>query len=173
MLSLKDLQFPIYLIGRDPIVEEDGLIYKELYKINGEPDFLFIDDTSVEGDTLAKRRMQMGSKGVKLVKLNTAIFFVVDLVKYTKGTGIKFIDSLGTIFTYTKSKFYKLECRKIKNIRAIDTGGALIEVEGIHSRFKTLHMPTSEKYAGVLVDGMSYILYGIFDTEFKATRRKV
>ena len=70
--------------------------------------------------------------------------------------------------------FIKLQFKKIKAIIRIKTGGAIIELEGIPTRFKTLYTPSNSiQYGGVLVDKMGYILYGLYLEKQKDTVRKI
>lgn len=138
-----------------------------------EVKYYVVDDKNVPAPTLAKRRLMLLHSGVKLKPLSKAIFFLGDLVKIAKPK-CWYIDSNGLIFNYKKSQTVKLVFRKIKATHIIRTGGAILEIEGIPSRFKCLYAPKpNEIYAGLLVSGLSYILYGVYETLHKDTRRKI
>jgi hypothetical protein len=56
----------------------------------------------------------------------------------------------------------------------ITTGGAIISVVGIPSRFKVLNTPNDNiRYAGILQTGMANILYGLYENDTEDTRRKI
>lgn len=130
---------------------------------------LMVDDTQIEGDSLAARRLRIPAK---LFPLRQAIFFLGDLIKVaTPNTW--FIDSLGKLFVYEKNTRAELKCHKVLSVMRIPSGGAIIEVEGINSRFKTLHTPENSQYAGILHMGKSLVLYGMYIDPFKQTWRMV
>ncbi len=136
-------------------------------------DYSIVDDKNVEGNTLGVRRLRLLEKGNKLKKLSKAIYFIGDVIKLGK-KGTWFIDNSGYLFTYVKSRRVPLTFHKIAKIVPIQTGGALIEIKGLPGRFKTLHNPlNSDKYAGILIDGMKYVLYGLFPEKHQNTHRAV
>ena len=172
-MELHNLQFPVYEIGTDTPIEEDDMLYIERINDKGESDVFIIDDKSVPGESLAMRRLIMASREARLKPLSTAIFFIADLVKYSNPSKW-FVDSDGKHFRYVKTTFYPLVCRKITKVKEIPTGGALIEVEGISSRFKTLHTPDPRNtHAGLILIGKGTVLYGLYPGPFQDTRRKV
>ena len=57
---------------------------------------------------------------------------------------------------------------------AIKGGGAIIEVEGFPTRFKTLYTPKEDEvFAGILVNGMTHILYGVYTKLHNDTWRMI
>jgi hypothetical protein len=171
------IQFPIYHLGEEkPLQEGDRLYYQyALHEMDGtvEDKIQVLDDKSQPGHSLAMRRLQLKNQGVVLSKLKYAIFFIGDMLKMCKGT-TWFIDTEGTVFEYRKTKKVPLVFRPISQILPIKTGGAVIEVQGVGTRFKTLHAPKgTEKWAGVLLVGVAYILYGLYDEKLEDTTRMV
>jgi hypothetical protein len=119
------------------------------------------------------RRLAAKQNGAKLFKIKLAIFFLGDLVKIAK-PNIWFIDSAGKLFNYNKATRALLKFYKIKLNIPINTGGSIIEVEGIATRFKSLFPPDRDKkYAGILHDKKSLILYGFYSEKYDDTWRKV
>ncbi len=175
-MDLSKISFPVYKLGREAPIEEEGVsFYLKIYETDTVRKFLplIIDDKNIEGATLARRRLLLKSKEIKLYTLSKAIFFIADLIKLTIGTSY-YIDSTGKIFEYKKTTTVPLIFKKIKKVIPIKTGGATIEVEGIASRYKTLFLPNLEcKYAGLLKIGKGYILYGLYETKLPDTRRKI
>jgi hypothetical protein len=144
-------------------VEDEELTY----------DFKIVDDKSIDRPTLGQRRLQALSSGAKLQKIGKALFFLGDLIKIAKRSTY-FIDSNGRIFQYRKTARAKLHFRKLTQVIPITTGGAILEIEGIPSRFKCLfHPKTLERYAGVLETGKSYILYGLYEQPYKSSWRMI
>lgn len=132
-----------------------------------------LDDKDIPGDTLAARRLVLLKQGIKLKKLGNAIFFIGDLIKLAHH-GVWFIDSLGNLFTHIKMERASLVFRKIVKKIPINTGGYIIEVEGLPTRFKCLHGPkATEPYAGILKHGNNHILYGFYEKEYDKTWRKI
>jgi hypothetical protein len=127
----------------------------------------------MKADTLGKRRLLILNSGASLQKVGKAIFFLGDLIKIAK-RGMYFIDSTGRVFQYRKSTRAKLQFKRLINVIPIATGGAILEVEGIHSRFKCLFLPkTLELYVGVLEFGKSHILYGLYEQPYKSSWRMI
>lgn len=175
--NFSKIQFPIYhLGGQKPTQDGDRLYYQYIAtNTDGEDRDVIqvLDDKSQPGLTLAMRRLQLKNQGVVLAKLKYAIFFIGDMLKLCKGT-TWFIDSEGTVFEYRKTKKVPLVFRPISQIMPIKTGGAVIEVQGVGTRFKTLHAPKgTEKWAGVLLVGVAYVLYGLYDEKLEDTTRMI
>jgi len=159
-----------------PIIQNGVALYYRQYTDEEEiPKHVYqiIDDKNIDKPTLALRRLELSKNKVKLKKLGKAMFFLADFIKLATRT-TWFIDSNGTIFQYKKDTSIKLIFKKIKKVIAIPSGGALLEVEGLANRFKTLYLPPIEnKYAGLLKYGLGYILYGTYPEELKSTRRMI
>lgn len=166
------IQFPIYLVGYSPPIKEGEKTYY-LYKKDDTEIVAVIDDKSVPGHSLARRRLSLLQNGVNLAKLKYAIFFISDLLKLSK-KGTWFVDSEGYCFEYVKTKRVPLIFKEVSKIIPLNHGGALVEVKGIMSRFKVLHAPSIvDKYAGLLVLEGGYLLYGLYSTKLKDTTRVV
>lgn len=174
------ISFPVYRVPYGHNIQSDGTVlysYREFMDTDDNvlvPSIRILDDTSVKGDTLGKRRMQLKLEDVKLLRLPRAIYFFSDLIKLSTGS-TTFIDNNGKLFTYTKSKVYPLVFKKIIRKFPILNGiGTIIEVEGIPSRFKTAYyLKSSENVVGLLKIGNAYVLYGIYSEMYDDTRRKV
>lgn len=176
-IELSNIAFPVFKIGKNkPLFENNIYFYvlgKDLEYSDAEYKILVLDDKNKSGETLALRRLQLKAEGVELYGLSKAIFFLGDLIKLAK-KNVWFVDSMGYVFEYEKTKRVPLVYKKIKSITPITTGGALIEVEGLSERFKTLFAPMyDEKYAGLLVMDKAHILYGLYDAAYKNTYRAV
>lgn len=175
-VSLKDLQFPIYRLGLDKPSQYDGVLYYESIKTDKEGKKIdikqIVDDAKVNGNSLAMRRLAMMSEGINLKPIKNAIFFISDFIKLATA-GTWFIDSSGMLFQHTKSVRAKLVFRPINKVIPIATGGAIIEVVDIPTRFKTLYAPKYEKFAGLLNIGRVYILYGLYEEKPKDTWRLI
>lgn len=132
-----------------------------------------IDNTEEPGNTLNRRRLCMSAKGVPLYPLRVAIYFLGDFIKFAK-KGWWFIDSMGRVFTYTKSVSVKLKFFKIRNIIPTSSTGSIVEVENLPERFKTLFTVGKQNtYAGLLEYRGMHILYGVYQEEHKSTRRMI
>lgn len=176
-MKLEDISFPVYKLGKNkPITEEGVTFYLSSYEKEDGTIIYFpsiIDDKNIPGATLGIRRMKLLEKREKLFKLKFAAFFLGDVLKLTTGN-TWFIDCLGTLFEYKKTKRVPLIFKKIVSVEKIPTGGALIRVEGIPHKFKALFSPMLEqKYAGILCVSGGYILYGFYDTLYDKTYRMI
>ena len=176
-VSLADIHVPVYKRGTTKPMTEDKVIFflmgKDTEYSDAEYVLLIVDDKNKPGESLAERRLGLLADGVQLFSLKRAIFFLGDLIKLAKSR-TWFIDASGTLFNYKKGARIPLIYKRIKKVLHIAGGGAIIEVDGIASRFKTLFAPTIEqKYAGLLQLKNTHILYGLYDQEYSATTRAV
>ncbi len=174
---LNQVQFPIYHLGHDKPEREGTRVFYtyEVQLSDGDVyvKHLVVDDTSVPGNSLAMRRLQLKNIGIDLAKLRHAVFFLGDMIKLSKG-GTWFIDSNGYVFEYRKTKRVPLVFKNISQIIPIKTGGAIVEVQGVGTRFKVLHAPNPQiKYAGLLLVGTGYLLYGLYEDKLMDTVRMV
>lgn len=177
-ISLMEISYPVFRLGNEKPLVEDGVVLY-LSRIRDEDSseirttYKIIDDQNVPGDSLAARRLRLLSDSVPLKKLSVAIFFLGDLIKLAKSS-TWFIDSMGNVFRYLKSTRVVLEIKRITRTILIPSGGAIIEVEGLPSRFKCMYKPAAdEKYAGIIKYGLSYILYGFYTEKLDNTWRLI
>lgn len=176
-MKLSEINYPVFRLRNSPPITSNGVVFyaseRHSEDENGgiitDTKILIVDDKQVPGERLATRRLGISAK---LFPLRQAIFFLGDLIKVATPT-TWFIDSLGKTFVYEKNTRTLLKCHQIVNIFNIPSGGAIIEVEGISSRFKCLHTPDKPKYAGILHFGKSLILYGLYNEHFDDTWRLV
>lgn len=180
-MNLTEVTYPVYRLKNSKPLEHKG-IYFYAYDNYVEDDegalisnkvVRIIDDTNIQASSLALRRLVIKTQGAALLKLNVAIFFLGDLIKLAKAN-TWFIDSQGKIFEVNKTTRCKLKFHKIAKVIPLTAGGAIIEVVGIPTRFKLLHYPKpTEMYAGILYNGKSMILYGVYDVLHKDTWRMI
>lgn len=179
-MNLQEITYPVFRLRNERPSEHDGILfyaYENYYEEDGEliqrEVIRIVDDTSIDSPKLSMRRLAIRSVGGKLFRLTKAIFFLNDLIKIATKQ-MWFIDSMGKVFQYHKTTRAKLKFYKIAKVIAIPTGGAIIEAQGIGSRFKSLYYPEPDKlYVGVLSMGMSQILYGFYDKQYNDTWRMV
>lgn len=174
------MSYPVYQLPTGIKLLTEGtrkLTRKEFVDKEGNTIFVerVLDDTSIEGDTIGKRRMVLASQEIPLVKLRTGVYFLGDLIKVAEPKRL-FVDSNGYVFRYLKSSSVSLIFRKIVQKLPVPGGmGTVIEVEGIPTRYKTLQLSQLVgRYAGLLArKGGGYILYGTYESLPSDTRRKV
>lgn len=177
-MDLAKVHWPVFrLLDEKPSISGTRVLYSRvrLDSETGEYTTIekVIDDTSLPGATLGTRRLVLASQKVKLLKIKKAVYFLADLVKITKAN-TWFIDSSGYVFQYKKATRCKLVCKKITNIHPGKVTGVVLELEGIHSRFKAMRSPEPhEMYAGVLLHKSGYLLYGIYEHPFADTWRMI
>lgn len=178
-IDLTQICYPVFSLPISKTPQKEGtLLYTYSESVNEStqvvtPKILIVDDTSIEAETLAKRRLKLLTMGVPLAKLGRATFFLGDLVKLATPQRY-FIDSYGKLFVYEKRTRAKLEYRRILNVFPLRNSGVLIEVEGLPARLKSLFPPsTGDKYAGILEFNKSYILYGFSNEPGKTSWRKI
>lgn len=176
-VSLHNIRFPVFRIGTETPITEDGVTYllRNKHVVDGDNEELkyIIDDKNAKGLTLSSRRLALHAQNARLYKLSKAIFFIGDLVKLAKA-GTWFIDMEGQVFEYRKTTRVPLKFKEVVQVTPMNSGGAIIEVRGVPARFKVLFRPPeTAKYAGLLCVGPSYILYGLYDQKYDDTTRMI
>lgn len=177
-INLAQICFPVFKLGeKQPTTENGRVFYQSDYVLlddaSTKTNIRVIDDKNIDKSTLGLRRLRLKVDGEQLYPIGKAIYFLVDLVKLAKATSW-FIDNTGLIFQHSKRTRVKLKCCKIKQVLPLNGLGAVIEVEGIPQRFKTIFKPKPEEiYAGVLILNAGYILYGFYTELQKDTWRKI
>jgi hypothetical protein len=175
-MNLLEISWPVFRLGEHKPTIENNLVYYSKEYVDKESletriGLRIVDDKSVQGNTLGLRRLVI--TGARLFPIRQAIYFLGDLIKIAKQT-TWFIDNTGKVFQYRKSSRAKLTAYKIKKVLPLEGMGAIIEVQGLPQRFKCMYAPKPEQfYAGILRWGLSYVLYGFYDEQFKATYRLV
>lgn len=167
----------MYLLGKREPIQEGGLsyyLYVQVVVDGPDVDVVkVIDDKSLPQTTLGRRRLALKAQGKTLQKIRYAVYFLADLVKLTKGQ-TWFIDSVGKIFCYKKSTRAPLVFKKIKQVLRNSSGAVVLEVEGVPTRFKILYAPKpTEKWAGVLKVGLGWVLYGLYEQQYKDTYKMI
>jgi hypothetical protein len=172
-MKFNEIQFPVFRLGTEKPQELDGVVYyhRTLKDGTGGDVIKIVDDRNQEGNTLSLRRLRVLADGGNLKAIHVAIFFLGDLIKLANSR-TWFIDNTGKYFIYTKSRSCKLVFKPIDKHLPI-TGGHIIVVKGVETRFKTLYAPNGAKFAGLLEVGTGYILYGLYDLKPKDTTRRI
>ena len=175
---MSQVSFPVYRLTNRKPLESGGVLYYSNSYLEVDTNIVstnikILDNIQEPGDTLSRRRLRMSAQNVPLYPLRVAIYFLGDFIKLAK-KGWWFIDSLGNIFTYTKSISVKLKSYKIKRVIPSNTTGSIVEVQNLPERFKTLFTVGAENtHAGILEYRGINILYGVYPKEFKTTRRTI
>jgi hypothetical protein len=166
-MNLEQIVWPVFRLGEREPQRDNGVVYyateySDLDTSEHTATFRVVDDTSVAGETLSRRRLILARDDVPLYPIRQAIYFLGDLLKLAKAT-TWFIDSSGQLFQHKKSTRAKLVVRKIKNVFPTTGLGAVIELECIPQRFKTTFKPGADaEYAALLQCGLTYIFYGLY-----------
>lgn len=177
-MNLQEIVWPVFLLRKQQPTTEDGVtFYRSEYTsaTSEEVDvsLRIVDDKRIAKPTLGKRRLALLASGVRLYPIGRAVYFLADLLKLA-GSTAWFIDTAGVVFQHKKAKRVKLLCKKITRVVSGDTTGAVVELQGIPTRFKTMFKPSSEElYAGVLQLGVGYIFYGFYKDPFKDSWRLI
>lgn len=166
-MRLEQIVWPVYRLGEREPQRDAGVIYyateySDLDTSERTATFRVVDDTNIDGQTLSRRRLKLATDDVPLFPIRQAIYFLGDLLKLAKPT-TWFIDSRGAIFQHKKSTRAKLIVKRIKNVFPTRGLGAVIELEGVPQRFKTMFKPSPNmQYAALLQVGLTYIFYGLY-----------
>ena len=166
-MKLQEIVWPAYRLSEKPPSFTEGITYFHTEYMDDSRDttvnMRVVDDKSIDQPSLGRRRLVLSQDDkVKLYPINAAIYFVADLIKLAKST-TWFIDSSGTLFQYQKTRRARVIVRRITKVLPTEGLGAVIELEGIAHRFKTVFKPDADaEYAAVLQCGLSYIFYGLY-----------
>lgn len=166
-MNLEKIVWPVFRLSEKEPQRDNGVIYyateyTDLDTSEGTSVLRIVDDTNIDKPTLSRRRLALLVQGVSLFSIRQAIYFLGDLLKQAKVT-TWFIDSEGNLFQYSKTKRAKVVVRRITKVLPTEGLGAVIELEGIAHRFKTVFKPDADaQYAAVLQCGLTYIFYGIY-----------
>jgi len=177
-IQLQEISWPVFRLGeQEPKIEGEVIYYASNYvteddEVTAKFSFKIVDDKSVDKPTLGQRRLVI-SETTKLFKINTAIYFLAELIKLAKST-TWFIDSVGKLFKLKKTTRAKLKNFKLKQVLPANGIGCVVEVEGLVTRFKSLIQPKlEEKYVVLLHFNKVYLFYGFSETPVKETWRLV
>ena len=159
---------------------DNGLVFyyseKEVHTENEDIKvfkYKILDDRNIPYDTLSRRRLVLKSQEAPLAKLTNALYFLGDLIKLADRK-TWFIDSAGSIFRYKKSNRARLTFHKIENLITIPTGGVIVQVDKLTTRFKALYPPQPDKtHVGILTFQKNHILYGFYDQHYDSTWRMI
>lgn len=172
MAALSDIVFPVYKLGSYVSITNAPL--GEVY-ITTKYKRYILDDTSIPEPSLARRRLVIGSKKLKipLYKFRGTFFFLRDMIK-EKGNTL-FIDSLGKLFRYKKSnKRSVVVCEQILT-KTKDSDGSLIV--GICNFPGLVRVPYNSfnlnaKYASVLYSSsVGPMLYDLVEEHHEPYKR--
>jgi len=166
-MQLEKIVWPVYRLSEKEPLRDEGIIYyateySDLDTSERTATFRVVDDLNIKGDTLSRRRLKLAVENMPLFPIRQALYFLGDLLKVAKPT-TWFIDSSGQLFQHKKSTRAKLIVKKIKNVFPTQGLGAVIELEGMPQRFKTVFKPSPDiEYAALLQVGLTYIFYGLY-----------
>lgn len=177
-MNLEQIVWPVFRLSEKQPQCDAGVVYyateySDLDTGEHTATLRIVDDKNIDKPTLSRRRLALLVSGVELFPIRQAIYFLGDLLKLAKAT-TWFIDSTGTTFQYKKSRRAKLVVKRIVRVLPTTGLGAVIELEGIAHRFKTVFKPSDDdEYAAVLQCGLTYIFYGLYKTKPNASWRLV
>ena len=154
----KKVIFPVYILNKENIYFEDGLLL-----LNGN----VIDDRNQKGETVGARRLQSPHK---LARLGSAVLDFVALINCRK---TRFIDTKGFCFCYIKTKMCRVKSFKINKKISKGTHTVLM-LKGVNSPFSIEYYPTGKDWAQVLMlDNLPWKLLGVSQEELEIFRRKI
>lgn len=154
-------EFPLFVLPKDAFIEEkDGIVF-----LDGQ----CLDDKNVNSQKLGVRRLK--SSYPNKFPLTKAIH---DIPSMLKSSYKRYIDSVGTLFSYEKTTVVDLKYHKIVKVEDKDIA-CLVWVEGVNSPFSCLRPPLAYiKWAGILYNGsFPWILYEFCEEKKKNTKRKI
>ena len=164
---LNKIEFPVFKFRSFREIEYKPLGQIVVHTISGS---FIVDDISIEGTTLAQRRLKIRDKKYQFAEK-------VDTLRHLSKfpTGTYFIDFLGKIFKYQKGrKRYKVESRKITRKREVEQGTIVI-IKDIPSPELITNPETAEKakYASIMFTDEGPFLYKYTEEPHKMYRRAI
>lgn len=158
--DFKRLEFPVFKLKSNNWYTADGLVF-----LDGE----ILDDRNMEGKTLGARRLQ--SPFTNLYQLKECCQTSLALMKNTSGN---YVDNLGRIFVYTKTKMVSLKYYKIRKIERKDTL-SILWAENVNFGVRIPRPPPAEcTWAGFLhIQDKPWMLYEYAVEKCKNTQRKI
>ena len=166
-MQLEKIAWPVFRLGESEPQRNGDIVYyateyTDLDTSDRTATLRVVDDKSIQHQTLSRRRLKLMTDNVPLFPIRQALYFLGDLLKVAKPT-TWFIDSEGHLFQHKKTTRAKLVVKKIKNVFPTTGLGAVIELEGMPQRFKTMFKPSDDmQYAALLKVGLTYIFYGLY-----------
>ncbi len=158
--SIKDLVFPLFVIHTDNTEVIDGILWI---------DDQVLDDLNMSGETLGARRLQSPMKSIYPLK-----YMIEDEIGLMKHRGNTFIDNVGNVINYEKTRSLKLKYHKItkREKKGIAT---VLWLKDVPFPFAEKSPPDIEiTWAGVLYDsGIPWKIYEFSDEKKKDTWRKI
>ena len=164
-LNLFDIVFPVYSLPKvyEKIWEKYNVTYMET--IYGT---YVLDNKNMDGDTVGKRRLQINNSQLYRPR---HVYYNIPQFLHSK-TNV-FMDSLGRVFKYKKTKMVPLKYHKIKSIHRLNSGECELELDINFSVKVNCRLAYSVQYVAVLHTKWGYILYSFSEFEKPNTRRKI
>lgn len=170
-MLLTEINYPIFPIRSGKLYVKDGIDY-----INTGRNVWIIDNKNLQGKTLADRRFNIQIK--ERYPLTFTIFNISQLLNYTKGN--IFIDNLGNIFKYKKSRYEKLEYHKVIGKKGIGETTQALHIEAYpmpfyvnNALFNRVYEYKEDLYLGLLGYHGGHLIYDLSTEKKDTTRRKV
>ena len=170
-MLLTEINYPIFPIrSYIKLYEKDKIQY-----IDTANKTWIIDNKNLAGETLAARRFRIPKE--ERYPLILSIFNLMQLLRYIKGR--RFIDSLGNIFTYKKTRYESLKYYKvigtldmINNI-AVYTEEYSTPFYVTKTDFNMIYEKDKDLFIGLLAYHGGHLFYELSRLKKDDTRRKV
>ena len=173
MVMLNEILFPIYKLGSYVEIKKNPI--GPIYIITKYKRYI-LDDISIPEETLARRRLIIGSQKLKvpLYKFRGTLFFLRDMLKEKSNT--LFIDSTGKMLRYQKgSKRFKVVCEQVNTREKCPEGNLLV---GICNFPGLVRVPYNSynltaKYASILYSDNGPMLYDLVEEYHEPYKRGI
>lgn len=167
LLKLEDICFPVYSLSKnyEKIYTEFNILY-----IQTASGTYVLDNKNMNGNTLGERRAKI--ENTKLYKPKKTCYSVAQLLKCKSNI---FIDNIGTVFKYKKTKYVPLKYHKILSIHYREKfGDYFLLVKDIFFPIVVNYREANTySYAGILHTPTGYILYELSEDKKPDTKRKI
>lgn len=170
-MLLTDLVYPLFPIRSGKLYIKDGIDYIDTGKSVWQ-----VDNKNLQGKTLVDRRFGIPRK--ERYPLTLSIFNISQLLNYKKGN--RFIDSLGVIFKYRRTRYESLKYHKVIGKKEIDESTYALFIEERSNPiyvskglFDSVYEYKEPLYIGLLSYHGGFLLYELSKEKKKTTRRMV
>lgn len=162
------IEFPVYKIRNYEEMEKTPLGKVKIRTITGE---WIVDDISIEGDSLGKRRLHIPAE--VRYKLGDRVDTLRQMIKYPGGT--IFIDNKGYLFKYTKgSERFLIESKPIIK-KELVTEGTILHIKDLPSPqlIPYKHLAENIKYASIIFTNYGPFVYDYTSEPHEPYRRSI
>ena len=159
--DINEIVFPVFSL---PICKHTIYTEYNITYIKTPRTLKILDNKNIEGETLGIRRSKINSP--ELYKPKHVYFSLAQLIK---AKGNKFIDSMGSIFTYKKTEYVPLKYFEVIDIKKIDYTYSYLKLKNIDYKVK---IRTSPHIYGISYVGILFTKFGLIPFDYSPVKKE-